>query len=164
MPVDIKKLQDYGKKLRAADMPEPEIRRAVDQYERELESEAQAERAPEGLTAQQVAGLNLERASQGLDPLLPSDDNRTLPDQKRALSSQQIAQINLARAHDGLRPLTAEEIAHEQVKRAVYPGAIEGERAPKGLHPTRLAQENLKRACRGEPALLPYEDNEDAEE
>lgn len=164
---DIAKLQTYARKLRSAGMSEPEIRRSVDQLEAQLETEAESEveRAPKGTTPRELAALNLERAIEGKPSVLPSEDDGSgeRPDRHRDLSPKAIASMNFERALNGLAPLTADEIARESIRRANPVNHGEqgelAERAPKGMHPKKLAQENLRRACGGEPPLLPHDDN-----
>jgi hypothetical protein len=160
---EIKKLQTYARDLRAVNVPEPEIRRLVDQYEAKLDREAADEaaanaRAPEGLSPQRYAGDEIERASTGR----PALQGEARVDHRHFLTADQIARINFERACDGKDPITANEIAAENIRRSMVDGADEPEAepapeyAPRGMHPTALVRANFDRSCKGLPDLLPH--------
>ena len=158
---DIKKLQAYARSLReTGTLSEPEIRRSVDQLEARLDRESEAERPPVGLTKREMNNLNFERAHEGKTPFTAADDEEDRPDLHRDLSRQTIDSLNFERAMKGEAPLSANEIARESIRRATAGNADLPDYAPKGMHPARFAQENLRRACKGEAPLLPHEDEE----
>ena len=153
---DIKKLISYAKSLRAAGASEAEIRVSVDTLEIKLDQEAatSAEYAAPEVTDRQLAAINLERATQGTDPLLRATD---APRTDRViLSPAQISGINFSRAAQGLDELNASEIMRMNLRRATRNTDVPPEVAPKGMRPMRLAKENLERASRGMPELLPH--------
>ncbi len=140
-PARLAKLKAFAEKQRKAGRSDAEIRRLGAIYEAELiEQEQNApEPAPEGLTRQQIAGLNIERASQGLPAYATNDEEVSEAAQP---TKKQIAGVLLEKAHGRSA------------------GPDESDRfAPRGMHPTRLARINLERACRGEPALLPSDED-----
>lgn len=157
---------EHAKKLRSLGLPESEIRASVDALELKLNEEEQAateDRYPEHATSRERAAMELDRASQGLPPLQGDQVARG-----KGLTKSEIDSINFTRAHNGQDPMTADEIRRESIRRAdprfAEQEAQRFEYAPKGMHPKVMAQENLRRACAGEPELIARPQHDDSQD